>query len=40
MVELLNGKKKIGCKWVFAIKHKAEGSIEKHKARLVAKGYT
>ncbi|XP_071722212.1 exopolygalacturonase-like [Rutidosis leptorrhynchoides] len=26
--------------WVFKLKHKSDGSIERHKARLVAKGYT
>lgn len=30
----------IGCKWVYKIKHRSDGSIERYKARLVAKGYT
>lgn len=29
----------IGCKFVFRVKRKADGSIETHKASLVAKGY-
>ena len=37
---LPTGKKPVGCKWVFTIKHKADGSIERYKAMLVAKGYT
>lgn len=34
------GKKIVGCRWVFTIKRKADGTIERYKARLVAKGYT
>ncbi|KAJ0606762.1 putative RNA-directed DNA polymerase [Helianthus annuus] len=34
------GKKPVGCRWVFTIKYKADGTIERYKARLVAKGYT
>ena len=33
-------KKLVGCKWVYTIKFKADGSLERYKARLVAKGYT
>ena len=35
-VVCLPGKNVIGCKWVFRIKHKANGSIEKCKAQLIA----
>ena len=40
LVPLPQGKKTIRCRWVFSIKHKADGYIEQYKARLVAKGYT
>ncbi|RVW19138.1 Copia protein [Vitis vinifera] len=34
------GKNIVDCKWIFTLKYKADGSLERHKARLVAKGYT
>lgn len=40
MVELPRGKKTVGCKWVFTIKYKIDGSLKQYKANLVAKGYT
>ncbi|KAH9686018.1 hypothetical protein KPL70_014192 [Citrus sinensis] len=40
LVDLPPNRKAIGNKWVFQIKHKADGTIEIYKARLVMKGYT
>ena len=37
---LPRGKQPVGCRWVFTIKRRPDGSIERYKARLVAKGYT
>ena len=40
LVNLPTGQKLVGCIWVFTLKYKADGSLERYKARLVAKGYT
>jgi len=40
LVDLPDGIKPIGCKWVYKRKRNAEGKVETYKARLVAKGYT
>ena len=39
LVPLPEGKKAIGCKWVYKVKHNLDGSISRYKAILVAKGY-
>ena len=40
IVDLPKGKIPVSCRWVFTLKCKADGSIDRHKARLVARGYT
>ena len=34
------GKKPFGCRWVYTVNHKEDGTIERFKGRMVAKGYT
>ena len=38
--ELPEGKRPVGCKWIFSVKHNLDGSINRFKAQLVAKGFT
>ena len=38
IVELPKRKKSVGWEWIFNIKHKTDGALERYKARLVAKG--
>ncbi|GAA0184975.1 hypothetical protein LIER_32263 [Lithospermum erythrorhizon] len=39
IVNLPKGSKPIGCRWVYKVKCKPDGSVDKYKAKLVAKGY-
>ena len=40
LVDLLSRKTSIGCKWVFKIKTRSDGTVDCYKARLVAMGFT
>ena len=35
--EIPAGKQPVGCKWIFTVKHRADGTVERYKTRLVAK---
>ncbi|KAL2247953.1 UNVERIFIED_CONTAM: Retrovirus-related Pol polyprotein from transposon RE1, partial [Sesamum indicum] len=39
ITELPKGKKAIGSKWIYKLKLRPDGSLDRYKARLVAKGY-
>lgn len=40
ITDLPAGKKPIGCMWIYKIKYKSTGKVERFKARLVGKGYS
>lgn len=39
LTNLPEGRKAVGCRWVFKVKKNADGKVTQYKARLVAKGY-
>jgi len=40
VVPIPAGRKIVGSKWIFKLKHDADGVVNRHKARLVAQGFT
>ncbi len=40
LVELPEGRKAVGSRWVFKVKRNEHGKVERYKARLVAQGFT
>lgn len=40
LMPLPQGKRPIGCRWVYKVKLRQDGGVERYKARLVAKSYT
>ncbi|XP_049347856.1 uncharacterized mitochondrial protein AtMg00820-like, partial [Solanum verrucosum] len=40
LVDLPKGKSAIGCRWIYKMKYKSTGEVERFKTRLVAKGYS
>ncbi|XP_057761137.1 uncharacterized mitochondrial protein AtMg00820-like [Arachis stenosperma] len=40
LVDCPAGVKPVGCKWVYRIKRKPDGSIDRYKARIMAKEFT
>ena len=40
LVPLPQGKTVVGCRWIFKVKRKADGEIDRFKARLVAQGFS
>jgi hypothetical protein len=39
LIPLVKGANIIDCRWVYKIKRKSDGTVDRYKARLVAKGF-
>lgn len=40
IIERKRDKSPVGCRWIYTVKYKSDGTLDRYKARLVAKGYT
>ncbi|RDX79062.1 putative mitochondrial protein, partial [Mucuna pruriens] len=40
IVNKTKDKRGVGCRWIYTMKCKSDGTLDRHKVRLVAKGYT
>jgi hypothetical protein len=40
VVPRIEGKKGVGSKWIYKVKHAVYGSVDKYKARFMAKGFS
>ena len=40
LAKLPSGKPFVGCRWIYKVKYKADGTLERYKARMVAQGFT
>ncbi|RDX90537.1 putative mitochondrial protein, partial [Mucuna pruriens] len=40
IVDRPKDKRVVGCRWIYTVKCKSDGTLERYKTRLVAKGYT
>jgi hypothetical protein len=40
VVPKLEGKKVVGSKWIYKVKHAADGSVDKYKPHFMAKGFS
>jgi hypothetical protein len=38
VIELPEGKRSVGCRWIYSIKYNADGTVKRYKARLVTRG--